>query len=130
MDMLGNEPLFELDNSHWPIHPSGFEGPATKMLRANIQNSMIAEGCLIGKAKIKNSLLRSGVTVENAVSIEDSIIMDNVVLKKGCRLKRVIVDKLNVISEGVEIGFDPAKDTLTSRCRTRPSRLREARCPG
>jgi glucose-1-phosphate adenylyltransferase len=110
MDMLGNKPLFELDNRNWPIHPSGYEGPATKMLRANIQNSMIAEGCLIGKAKIKNSLIRSGVTVENDVSIEDSIIMDNVVLKKECRLKRVIVDKLNVIGEGVAIGFDPAKD--------------------
>lgn len=110
MDMLGNEPLFELDNSHWPIHPSGYEGPATKILRADIRNSMIAEGCLIGKAKIKNSLIRSGVTIENDVSIEDCIIMDNVVLKKGCRLKRVIVDKLNVIGEGVEIGFDPSKD--------------------
>ena len=30
MDMLGNAPLFELDNSQWPIHPSGYEGPATK----------------------------------------------------------------------------------------------------
>jgi len=114
MDMLGNEPFFELDNSQWPIHPSGYEGPATKILRADIRNSMIAEGCLIHKAKIRNSFIRSGVIIEDDVSIEDCLIMDHVILKKGCRLKKVIVDKMNVIDGGVEIGFDPDKDRF--RC--------------
>jgi len=114
MDMLGNEPLFELDNSSWPIHPSGYEGPATKILRGDIRNSLIAEGCKIHKAKIRNSVIRSGVTIEDDVSIEDCLIMDHVILKKGCRLKKVIVDKLNIIGEGVEIGFAPDKDRF--RC--------------
>jgi len=114
MDMLGNSPLFELDNRQWPIHPSGYEGPATKILRGDIRNSMIAEGCVIHKAKIRNSFIRSGVTIEDDVSVEDSLIMDHVTLKKGCRLKKVIVDKMNVIDEGVEIGFAPEKDRF--RC--------------
>jgi len=71
---------------------------------------MIAEGCIIYKAKIRNSFIRSGVTIEDNVSIEDCIIMDQVLLKKGCRLKRVIVDKLNVINEDEQLGFDPDKD--------------------
>jgi glucose-1-phosphate adenylyltransferase len=114
MDMLGESPLFELDNSSWPIHPSGYEGPATKILRGEIRNSLIAEGCLIGKAKIRNSIIRCGVTIENDVSMEDCIIMDAVTLKKGCRLKKVIVDKFNVIDEGEEIGFSTEKDRF--RC--------------
>jgi glucose-1-phosphate adenylyltransferase len=114
MDMLGNAPLFELDNRQWPVHPSGYEGPATKILRGDIRNSMIAEGCIIHKAKIRNSFIRSGVTIEDDVSIEDCLIMDHVTLKKGCRLKKVIVDKMNVIDEGVEIGFAPEKDRF--RC--------------
>lgn len=114
MDMLGESPLFELDNGLWPIHPSGYEGPATKILRGDIRNSMIAEGCLIGRAKIRNSIIRSGVTIENDVSVEDCIIMDTVNLKKGCRLKKVIVDKFNVINEGEEIGFSTEKDRF--RC--------------
>jgi glucose-1-phosphate adenylyltransferase len=32
------------------------------------------------------------------------------VIKKGCRLKRVIVDKFNVIAEGTSIGFDAEAD--------------------
>jgi glucose-1-phosphate adenylyltransferase len=114
MDMLGSEPLFELDNSQWPIHPSGYEGPATKILRGDIRNSMIAEGCVIHKAKIRNSFIRSGVMIEDDVSIEDCLIMDHVTLKKGCRLKKVIVDKMNVIDGGAEIGFDSDKDRF--RC--------------
>jgi glucose-1-phosphate adenylyltransferase len=114
MDMLGNSPLFEIDNKLWPVHPSSYEGSATKVLSANIKNSIIAEGCLINKAKISNSVIRTDVTIENDVSIENSIIMDHVVLKKGCRLKKVIVDKFNVIDEGEQIGFDIEKDRF--RC--------------
>jgi glucose-1-phosphate adenylyltransferase len=54
------------------------------------------------------------VVIEENVNIEDCIIMDQVVLKKGCRLKKVIVDKLNVIEENAQIGFDTEKDRF--RC--------------
>ena len=114
MDMLGEKPLFELDNNLWPIHPSGYEGPSTKILRGDIRNSMIAEGCTIHKAKIQNSFIRSGVVIEDGVSVENCLIMDHVILRKGCRFKKVIVDKMNVIDEGVEIGYDPDRDRF--RC--------------
>ena len=114
MDMLAEFPKFELDNSLWPIHHSGSEGPAAKILRGDIRNSIIAEGTVIHRAKIRNSVIRSGVIVENDVTVENSIIMDRVTLRKGCKLKNVIVDKLNVIDEGERIGFEPDKDRF--RC--------------
>ncbi len=114
MDMLGEGPLFELNNRLWPIHPSSSEFPPAKILRGDIRNSIISEGTVIGKAKIINSVIRSGVTVEDGVSIEECIIMDDVVIKKGAFLKRVIVDKLNTIGEGEKIGLDPGKDRF--RC--------------
>lgn len=114
MDMLGDTPLFELDNKSWPIFPSGYSGPASKILSGTIKNSIIAEGVVIHNAKIRNSFIRSGVIIDKGVSIENCLIMDQVVLKKGCRLKNVIVDKLNVIGEGEEIGFNSNKDRF--RC--------------
>jgi glucose-1-phosphate adenylyltransferase len=119
MDMLGNSPVFEIDNRLWPIHPSSYEGPATKILRGNIKNSIIAEGTTVNKAKIRNSVIRNGVIIEDDVIVEDCIIMDQVVIRRGSSLRRVIVDKLNVISEGEEIGFDPNKDRF--RCHIDPS---------
>ncbi|MCL5023385.1 MAG: glucose-1-phosphate adenylyltransferase [Nitrospirae bacterium] len=112
MDMLGEKPLFELDNPQWSIHPSGYEGPSTKILKGDIRNSIIAEGVLIHRAKIRNSVVRSGVTIENGVSVEDCIIMDHAVLKKGCSLRRVIVDKHNIVGENEQIGFNPEADRL------------------
>jgi len=114
MDMLGKNPAFEIDNESWPIHPSGYEGPAAKILQGDIRNSIIAEGGLVQRARIRNSVIRTNVLIEDGVSVEDSIIMDHVVLKKGCKLKRVIVDKKNVIGEKEQIGFVPEKDRF--RC--------------
>jgi len=113
-DMLGESPPFDLNNTLWPIHPSSYEGPSTKILRGDIRNSIIGEGSVIHKAKIRNSVIRSGVIMEDDVSVEDCIIMDHVVLKKGCSLRKLIVDKSNMIEEGEQFGFDPDKDRF--RC--------------
>ena len=32
--------------------------------------------------------------------------MDNVVLKKGCKLNKVIVDAYNIVEEKVHVGYD------------------------
>ncbi|HDH11541.1 MAG TPA: glucose-1-phosphate adenylyltransferase [Nitrospirae bacterium] len=105
-DMLGDEPVFEINNDLWPIRPSRNEMPATKIIGGEITNSIIAEGALINKSKIINSVIRKGVVIEDGVEIRDSIIMDNVVLKKGCALNKVIVDSHNIIEENVHIGYD------------------------
>lgn len=113
MDMLRDLPLFDLHNRLWPIHPSSHEHPATKILGGDIQCSLIAEGTIIHSAKIRNSVIRSDVVIEDDVSVEDSLIMDHSVLRRGCRLKRAIVDKHNVVNPGEEIGFNPDADRLS-----------------
>jgi len=116
MDMLGDQPVFDLQNSQWPIHPAGYEGPAARILAGEIRNSIISEGVLIRNARIANSIIRRDVVIEDGASIEDSIIMDHTVVGKGCRLKRVIVDKFNTFPEGFEAGFGECRDMLPSGC--------------
>jgi glucose-1-phosphate adenylyltransferase len=108
-DMLGKKPLFEIKNELWPIRPSRNELPAMKILGGEITNSIIAEGTVINKSKIINSVIRRGVVIEEDVEVRDSIIMDYVVLKKGCTLNKVIVDAYNIIEENVHIGYDVKK---------------------
>ena len=114
MDLLGYTPLFETGNRMWPIHPSIYEGAATKILKGHITNSIIGEGSVIGDVNIKNSVIRSGVVIEDDVIIDRCIIMENVVIRKGSRLRKVIVDKANIIDEGERIGFDTDKDRFRS----------------
>jgi glucose-1-phosphate adenylyltransferase len=108
-DMLGEKPKFDIDNDKWPIRSSINALPATKIMGGDITNSIIAEGTIIKGGKISNSVIRKGVIVEAGVEIRDSIIMDNVVVKKGCTLNKVIIDAYNIIEEGVHIGFDIKK---------------------
>ncbi|RJR18147.1 MAG: glucose-1-phosphate adenylyltransferase [Nitrospiraceae bacterium] len=108
-DMLGETPLFEINNANWPIRPARNEMPATKIIGGEITNSIIAEGTLINRSRITNSVIRRGVIIEDGVEIKDSIIMDSVVLKKGCSLNKAIVDSFNIIEEGVHIGYDIKK---------------------
>jgi glucose-1-phosphate adenylyltransferase len=110
MDMLGEMPVFDLHNKLWPIHPARYQGPAARILKAEIENSLISEGAIIKNAKIVHSVIRRDVVVEDGAMVEESIIMDHTVIKKGCRLKRVIVDKFNVIAEGSSIGFNVERD--------------------
>ena len=105
-DMLGEKPAFEINNRLWPIRASRNDLPATKIMGGEITNSIIAEGTVIHKAKIINSVLRKGVVIEDGVEVRDSIIMDSVVLRKGCMLKKAIVDSYNVVDEGVKIGHE------------------------
>ncbi|MGB9823220.1 MULTISPECIES: glucose-1-phosphate adenylyltransferase [Thermodesulfovibrio] len=114
MDMLGEKPVFEIYNKMWPIYPSRYEGPPVKILDGQIRNSVIADGALIYGGKIENSFIRSGCIIEEGAQVKDSLIMDDVVVKRNSRLYRVIVDKKNVVYEGEEIGFSREKDRF--RC--------------
>jgi glucose-1-phosphate adenylyltransferase len=131
MDALGQEPLFDINNRHWPIHAGGYIGPPAMMIKGDIRNSLVSEGSVINGARIRNSVIRTGVVIENGVVVEDSIVMDNVLLRKNSRLKKVIVDKWNIVEEGEKLGYDPEADRF--RCHIDSSGIailpREGRKP-
>lgn len=108
-DMLGEKPLFEINNEQWPIRTSYSTMPSAKIIRGEIINSIISAGAVINNATVVNSILRRGVIIEEGVEVRDSIIMDRVTLKKGCCLDKVIVDCYNVIEEGAHIGAQSEK---------------------
>lgn len=110
MDVLGLKPRFDVFNAQWPIFSSNYQGPVARFQDACIDNGMISAGCLIHGARVKDSVLRREVVLEPGVELEGCIIMDNVTIRRGARLKRVIVDRYNVIEAGARIGFDRDED--------------------
>jgi glucose-1-phosphate adenylyltransferase len=71
---------------------SNYQGPSTKFFRAELENSIISAGGLIQGARIRNSIVRREVLIEEDVELDDCIVMDYAVLRRGARLRRVIVD--------------------------------------
>ena len=109
-DMLGLTPRFDVFNPQWRIFSSNYQGPVARLLDAQVHNSVIAAGSMVRQASLRNSLIRREVIIEDDVELEDCVIQDYVWIKRGSRLRRVIVGQYNVIEAGSRIGFDPEAD--------------------
>ncbi|RMD71174.1 MAG: glucose-1-phosphate adenylyltransferase, partial [Gammaproteobacteria bacterium] len=105
-DLLGPRPRIDIYNPFWPIYSSNYQGPAARFWQADIQNSLVAGGSTLKGARIRNSVIRREVILEEGVEVEDSIIMDYVIVRKGARIRRTIIDRFNTIEEGERIGYD------------------------
>ncbi len=108
--MLGATPRFNLFNPQWFINSSNYQGPSPRIVSGQFENIAIGAGSLVTGACIRNSILRREVVVEEDVEIDDCIIMDYTVIRRGSRLKRVIVDRYSDIAPSTRIGFDAAAD--------------------
>ncbi|HRD50619.1 MAG: glucose-1-phosphate adenylyltransferase [Candidatus Competibacter sp.] len=110
-DLLGVAPRFDLFNPQWRIFSSNYQGPVARILDASVHNSVIAAGSLVHQASIRNTIIRREVSIEDDVEIEDCVIQDYVWIKRGARLRRVIVGPYNVIEAGTRIGYDREQDS-------------------
>ena len=110
MDLLGESPLFDLDNRWWPIRTGQHPGPPARFIGGDVDNAHIGEASLIKRATIRNSILGRSVWVNEGAVVEDSIVMDHTTVGKGARLKRTVVDRFNIIPADSEIGVDPVID--------------------
>jgi glucose-1-phosphate adenylyltransferase len=59
---------------------------------------------------LRRSLLFSSVHVHSQAVVEDSVILPNVDIGEGARLRRVVVDKHCRIPAGMTIGYDLVED--------------------
>jgi glucose-1-phosphate adenylyltransferase len=97
-------------NPKWRIGSTNYQGPSPKFFHAEVDNSIIGYGGLIKGARIRDSIVRSEVLIEEDVELDQCIVMDYAVLRKGVRLRRVIVDRYNTIEAGECIGYDADAD--------------------
>jgi len=116
MDLRAVDPSFNLYNRSWPVRTVGYGDPPAKFVfdeharRGEAINSVVGEGTIISGSVIRGSVIGRNVRIHSYCVIEDSIIMDWVEIGRGCRIRRTIIDKSNIISPGTEIGYDPGKD--------------------
>jgi glucose-1-phosphate adenylyltransferase len=107
MDCLNPNVPLDLYDHNWkiysrtPIMPPHYTGMSCK-----IENSMIAEGCIID-GEVDFSVLFAGVKVEDGAMVRDSIIMPNTIIKKGAVIEYAIVGEDCVIGECAKVGNRP-----------------------
>ncbi len=69
---------------------------------SNIDNCMVADGCLLG-GSAKDSILFRQVTLAPGAHIEDCVIMNDTVIGEGAELKNVILDKNVTVRPGAKL---------------------------
>jgi glucose-1-phosphate adenylyltransferase len=116
MDLRSVTPELNLFNWSWPIMSANFNQPPAKFVfdedqrRGVALQSLISGGCIIAGGRVKDSVLGHNVVVDERAEVDDCIIMDNVVIGRGARLYRSIIDKNAHIPPGATVGLDPEAD--------------------
>jgi glucose-1-phosphate adenylyltransferase len=116
MDLRNVDPAFNLYNQRWPIRTVGYGDPPAKFVfeddgrRGNAVNSIVGEGTIISGSLVRGSIVGRNVRIHSYCLIEDSILLDWVEIGRGCRIRRTIIDKHNMIAPGTEIGYDREGD--------------------
>ena len=104
MDLIKNKENFNIDDRLWRIYYR-HEGAMPQYLgaSANIKNSMISDGTAV-YGTISESIISSGVRIEEGAEVVGSIIMKGVLIEKGAKVFNSIIAEGAVIKENVEVG--------------------------
>lgn len=93
MDMLLSGPRASLFPTDRPVRTKERSDVSTYYgEQARVENSLIADGCII-EGTVKNCVLFRGVRVAPGVVLENSILMQDTVIREGAALKFIISDK-------------------------------------
>lgn len=109
-DTLGGEPVVDLFNPDWPIFSSHYQGPVARIVSGEIDNCLFGAASLIHNARLRNTIVRREVVVEEGADLEDCVIMDYVRIGRGAHLRRTVVDRHNLVADGTSIGYDADLD--------------------
>ena len=107
LDLLRPSVDLDLSDDEWRIYSKSPASPPHFVSeKANVENSMMAEGCCID-GDIDYSVLFADVVVEEGAKVDSSIIMPGTVIKKGAVVQYAIVAENAVIESGAVVGEKP-----------------------
>ncbi len=110
MDLIGEEPEFDLSDRKWRIYSRNMAyEPHYVGEKAVIKNSNITEGCYIN-GTVENSIISSDASVKSGSVVKESVIMAGAVIGHNVRIERAIVGEGAIIEDGAEIGVIERED--------------------
>ena len=116
MELIALNPELNIYDHQWPIWTYQAQQPPAKFVldeegrRGMAVNSMVAGGCIISGAYVKESLLSNDVRIEDGTTIERSVLLPGVTIGRRCKITHCILDENCVIPDGMQIGQDLTVD--------------------
>ncbi|MFH1650658.1 MAG: glucose-1-phosphate adenylyltransferase [Chloroflexota bacterium] len=111
MDLIGVDPLFNLYTEKWVFRTFERSLPPSKcIIGGRTLESMVSDGCIISGGLVQRSILSPGVIVEKDAVIDDSVVLDDVTIEPGARVRHAIIDKEVKIRANATVGYDEDAD--------------------
>ena len=121
IDLTDITPELDLYDKEWPIWTYAEIKPPAKFVhdedgrRGSAISSLVSGDCIVSGASLRKSLLFTGVRANSFSSLEEAVVLPDVIVNRNARLKRVVIDRGVVIPEGLVVGEDPILDAKRFR---------------
>ncbi|MBI4334674.1 MAG: glucose-1-phosphate adenylyltransferase, partial [Chloroflexi bacterium] len=112
MDLLGENPLFDLHGPNWPIRTTQKVLPPSKCIDGSQCGCLVADGSVVMGSRVDSSILFPEVIVGRDSIVESSVLFNNVLVGPGVKIRRAIIDKDVVIHPEAMLGYDHEADTI------------------
>ena len=104
MELIDIVPEFNLYEELWKIYTKAYALPPQYISgSAKVERSIVGEASEI-YGNVRNSVIGSGVVIEEGAEVVDSIIMQNAIIGKGVKIYKAIVAENVEIGDGAVIG--------------------------
>lgn len=116
MDLISTLPIFNLYNSDWPVYNQQINLPPAKFIhdsegnQGRTNDSIVSLGVVVTGGVVERSVLSPNVRVGSRSLITDSILLDGVQIGRDCTIRRAILDKDVLITDGASVGVSKERD--------------------
>lgn len=116
MDLISTVPIFNLYNDEWPIFNQQVNLAPAKFIhdaegnQGRTIDSIVSLGVVVNGAVVERSVLATRVRVFSRASVSDSVLLDDVQIGRDCVVRRAILDKSVVVSDGASVGVSRERD--------------------
>lgn len=117
LDLASVTPELDMYDRNWPIRSAMDQLPPAKFVQDRsgshgmTVNSLVSGGCIVSGSVVTHSVLFPRVRVNSFCSIDSSVLLPDVNVGRSCRLRRRVIDRACVLSEGTVIGENAAEDS-------------------
>ncbi|TCO81668.1 glucose-1-phosphate adenylyltransferase [Plasticicumulans lactativorans] len=109
-------PELNLYDDRWPIWTRFEPSPPAKFILGGADgsgvaaDSLVSGGCVVAGAAVRRSVLFTRARVEPGSTIEQSLLLPDAHVGRGCRIVRAIIDEGCRVPDGLAIGVDAEAD--------------------
>jgi glucose-1-phosphate adenylyltransferase len=121
IDLTDITPELDLYDKEWPIWTYAEIKPPAKFVhdeegrRGSAISSLVSGDCIVSGSSLRRSLIFTGVRANSFSSLDEAVVLPEVIINRNARLKRVVIDRGVVIPEGLVVGEDPELDAKRFR---------------